>query len=81
MHHMWVECEDPYFLDETWVMAGHARMKKWVGKDRRGRVSKLVPGTGRRWIVGNSQGFVDDTLLIFRSNMTGEYHKEMDADQ
>ena len=65
-------------------MAGHAGMKKWVGKGGRGRVSKLVPGTGGRWIVTdieNSLGFVDDSLLIYRSNMTGDYHKEMDADR
>lgn len=82
-----------YFLDETWVNAGHTVSKVWkdstILTPRQAFVNGLTTGLkdpsgkGSRLIVlhiGSDDGFVENGLLIFQSKKTGDYHEEMTAD-
>lgn len=82
-----------YFLDETWVNAGHTVSKVWkdstILTPRQAFVNGLTTGLkdpsgkGSRLIVlhiGSDDGFVENGLLLFQSKKTGDYHEEMTAD-
>lgn len=79
-----------YFLDETWVNAGHTVSKVWKDTTiltprqafNQGLTTGLKDpsGKGSRLIVlhiGSEDGFVEDGLLCFESKKTGDYHEEM----
>ncbi|XP_031338164.1 uncharacterized protein LOC116167067 [Photinus pyralis] len=79
-----------YFLDETWVNAGHTVSKVWKGTTiltpRQAFINGLSTGLkdpsgkGNRLIVlhiGSEDGFVEEGLLCFESKKTGDYHEEM----
>ncbi|CAK9802850.1 hypothetical protein ANTQUA_LOCUS10453 [Anthophora quadrimaculata] len=81
-----------YYLDETWINAGHA--KNFVWKDtsiisaRAAHSSGLSTGLknpsgkGKRLIIthiGSVNGFVDGALWTFESKKTVNYHEEMNA--
>ena len=79
-----------YFLDETWVNAGHTVSKVWkdttILTPRQAFIQGLTTGLkdptgkGNRIIVlhiGSEDGFVEDGLLCFESKKTGDYHEEM----
>lgn len=81
-----------YYLDETWVNAGHTTTKVWKDETiKSGRHAFLTglssglknpSGKGKRLIVlhiGNEHGFVEDRLLLFESKSTKDYHEEMDG--
>lgn len=83
-----------YFLDETWVNAGHVRTKAWGDstikneKDAyRAGLSNgpgAPTGKGRRPIIlhiGSEKGFVEGGLLLFESKSTKDYHEEMDGEK
>lgn len=83
-----------YFLDETWVNAGHVKSKAWLDttiKDKRhanrdglSTGPKVPTGKGKRLIVlhiGSDKGFVDGGSLVFESKSTKDYHEEMDGDK
>lgn len=82
-----------YFLDETWVNAGHTVSKVWkdttILNPRQAFIQGLTTGLkdpsgkGGRLIVlhiGSEDGFVEDGLLCFQSKKTGDYHEEMNAE-
>lgn len=82
-----------YYLDETWINAGHTVKKMWQDKNitssrqafLEGLSTGIKPpsGKGSRLIIthiGNEQGFVEGGLLIFQSKHTGDYHEDMNAD-
>uniref|UniRef100_A0A6P7GS61 Uncharacterized protein LOC114346072 n=1 Tax=Diabrotica virgifera virgifera TaxID=50390 RepID=A0A6P7GS61_DIAVI len=81
-----------YYLDETWVNAGHTVSKIWqdttVTSHRQAFVDGLSTGLrgptgkGQRLIVahiGSDSGFLNDSALVFVSKKTGDYHEDMDA--
>lgn len=81
-----------YYLDETWVNAGHVVSKVWtdttVTTARDAFIKglstglKAPSGKGKRLIVlhiGSDDGFVEDGLLVFESKKTGDYHEEMNS--
>lgn len=82
-----------YYLDETWVNAGHTRSKVWKDttvKTPRDAFNKGLTvglknpsGKGERLIVvhaGSSEGFVDGAAEVFRAKKgSGDYHEEMDG--
>ncbi|KAM7294381.1 uncharacterized protein ISCGN_023887 [Ixodes scapularis] len=81
-----------FYLDETWVTAGHTVSKVWVDTTvasshdafMRGLSTglKQPSGKGQRLIVthiGSDEGFVDGCLDVFRGQKTGDYHEEMDG--
>ncbi|XP_049513968.1 uncharacterized protein LOC125941081 [Dermacentor silvarum] len=82
-----------YYLDETWVNAGHTKetvltdTKVMSRQDafRQGLSTGLCApsGKGGRLIVlhaGSAEGFVDGAALVFRAKKgAGDYHTEMDA--
>ncbi|XP_040077703.1 uncharacterized protein LOC120849529 [Ixodes scapularis] len=82
-----------YYLDETWVNAGHTRSKVWKDttvKTPRDAFNKGLTvglknpsGKGERLIVvhaGSSEGFVDGAAEVFRAKTgSGDYHEEMDG--
>ncbi|XP_072383841.1 uncharacterized protein [Diabrotica undecimpunctata] len=81
-----------YYLDETWVNAGHTRSKVWcdtsVVSSRQAFLEGLSvglknpSGKGKRLIVcgiGSEDGFVPGTLWTFESKKSGDYHEEMDG--
>lgn len=83
-----------YFLDETWVNAGHVKSKAWLDKSIKNQrhafqdglsTGPRVPtGKGKRLIVlhiGSDKGFVEGGLLVFESKSTKDYHEEMDGDR
>lgn len=71
------------FLDETWLNANHTLSKMWT--DDTAHASTSVPqGKGERLIIchaGNLKGFIPNALLAFKSNKTGDYHEEMNAEK
>lgn len=82
-----------YFLDETWVNAGHTVQKVWqdtnIQTPRQAFVNGLSTGLknpsgkGKRLIVlhiGSEDGFVENALLLFESKKTGDYHEEMNSE-
>lgn len=82
-----------YYLDETWLNAGHTKSRVWQDttvKCKRdaflnGLTTGLKQPTGKggRLIVvhaGNEDGFVNNAGLVFRAKKgTGDYHEEMDG--
>lgn len=82
-----------YFLDETWVNAGHTVNKVWkdmsVITPRQAFIEGLTTGLkdpsgkGGRLIIlhiGSEDGFLENGLLCFESKKTGNYHEEMNAE-
>lgn len=83
-----------FFLDETWVTAGHTLSTVWVDTTvvshrdafMRGLTTglKQPSGKGQRLIVthiGSEDGFVEGCLDVFRGKKTGDYHEEMDGNR
>ncbi|KAM7290001.1 hypothetical protein ISCGN_030129 [Ixodes scapularis] len=81
-----------FYLDETWVTAGHTVSRVWVDTTvasshdafMRGLSTglKQPSGKGQRLIVthiGSDESFVDGCLDVFRGQKTGDYHEEMDG--
>ncbi|XP_072392227.1 uncharacterized protein [Diabrotica undecimpunctata] len=81
-----------YYLDETWINAGHTVSKIWhdttVTTPRQAFIEGLSTGLrapsgkGQRLIVahiGSDTGFLQNSALIFVSKKTGDYHEDMDA--
>lgn len=82
-----------YYLDETWVNAGHTKQNIWedttVLTARQAFVEgvstglKNPAGKGRRLIIlhiGSEDGFVENGLLFFESKKTGDYHEDMNSE-
>lgn len=83
-----------YYLDETWVNAGHTVKKVWTDTsvltarqafiDGLSTGLKNPSGKGKRLIIthiGSDEGFVEDGLLLFESKKTGDYHEDMNAER
>ncbi|XP_040078591.2 uncharacterized protein LOC120850213 [Ixodes scapularis] len=81
-----------FYLDETWVTAGHTVSTVWVDCTvtsshdafMRGLTTglKQPSGKGQRLIVthiGCEDGFVAGCLDVFRGVKTGDYHEEMNG--
>lgn len=82
-----------YYLDETYVNAGHTVGRAWqdttIKSGRQAAIEGLSTGVsqprgkGGRLIVahiGSNEGFVDESALIFHAKKgTGDYHQEMDG--
>lgn len=81
-----------YYLDETWVNAGHTRGKVWVDMEITSARDAFIKGLstglknptgkGKRLIVthiGSDTGFLEGGLWIFESKTTREYHEEMNS--
>lgn len=79
-----------FYLDESWINAGHTKTKVWkdsmVSTARQALVEGLSTGLpdpsgkGKRFIVahiGNENGFVPGGLLMFESKKQSDYHEEM----
>lgn len=79
-----------YYLDETWVTAGHTTGKTWVDRTvkssrdafLRGLSSGIEhpTGKGNRLIIvhiGSDTGFLDDGLYVFEASKSADYHAEM----
>lgn len=79
-----------FYLDETWVNAGHTKAKVWRDKTvvsaRQAFLEGLSTGLpnpsgkGKRLIIthiGNEGGFLADGLLMFESKKTSDYHEEI----
>ncbi|XP_037508817.1 uncharacterized protein LOC119385461 [Rhipicephalus sanguineus] len=81
-----------YYLDETWVNAGHTKEK--VLEDatvssredacRKGLTTGLCASSGKGgWLIvlyaGSENGFVDGASLVFqaKASVTSDYHSEM----
>ena len=82
-----------YYLDETWVNAGHTTSKVWKdttveSKEQAFRTGlsrglKTPTGKGKRLIIthiGSDTGFVDGGLLMFESKKTSDYHEDMNGE-
>lgn len=82
-----------YYLDETWINAGHTTSKCWSDtsvKSAKEAFSKGLScglknptGKGGRIIIlhiGNEHGFVEDGLFVCDSRKTNDYHEEMTAE-
>lgn len=83
-----------YFMDETWVNAGHTVSKVWkdtsVKSAKQAFLSGLSTGLpspsgkGKRLIIthiGSDSGFVDGGLDIFESNKNKDYHEDMNSER
>lgn len=82
-----------YYMDETWVNAGHVVGKVWMDTEvlsarqafNEGLSTGLKhpSGKGKRLIIthiGSEDGFVSNAFHIFESKKnTGDYHDEMNA--
>ncbi|XP_050515028.1 uncharacterized protein LOC126890217 [Diabrotica virgifera virgifera] len=81
-----------YYLDETWINAGHTVSKIWhdttIRTPRQAFIEGLSTGLrapsgkGQRLIVahiGSDTGFLENNALVFISKKTGDYHEDMDA--
>jgi transposase len=79
-----------YYLDETWLNAGHTVTKVWMDNNVSSREEafrsglsvglKNPSGKGQRLIIchiGSEKGFVEGGLLCFQSKSTKDYHEEM----
>ena len=79
-----------YYLDETWLNAGHTKSKVWQDKTIKTAKDAFIQGfstglknptsKGKHLIVlhiGSDTGFVSNGLLVFESKSTKEYHEEM----
>lgn len=87
------ENREVFFLDETWINAGHTTSKVWVDETVKHKRHAFVEGLstglknpsgkGKRFIIthiGSDKGFVKDGLLLFESNRTGDYHSDMNSE-
>ncbi|XP_074652754.1 uncharacterized protein LOC141907083 [Tubulanus polymorphus] len=82
-----------FFLDETWVTAGHTTLSAWadttITDHRQAFLSGLscvlkekICGTGRFIFlhIGNETGFIDGAQLVYRTEgALADYHGEMDG--
>nr|CAH7744240.1 unnamed protein product [Callosobruchus chinensis] len=81
-----------YYMDETWVNAGHTVTKTWTDKaitsSRQAHIEGLSTGLGapsgkgQRLIlthIGSDSGFLEGCILTFVSKKGGDYHDEMNA--
>ncbi|XP_026745933.1 uncharacterized protein LOC113507267 [Trichoplusia ni] len=81
-----------FYMDETWVNAGHTVNKTWVDKQVKSKKQAFLEGLsigarnptskGKRLIIthiGNENGFVEGGENIFECKKTGDYHESMDA--
>lgn len=81
-----------FYLDETWINAGHSKSNIWMDKtiehSRQAFLEGLSTGLrspsgkGKRLIIlhiGNENGFVENGLLLFEGIKNGDYHSEMNA--
>ncbi|XP_072399545.1 uncharacterized protein [Diabrotica undecimpunctata] len=81
-----------YYLDETWINAGHTKSKTWIDKSVTSSRQAFLdePSTGLKhpsrkgkWLIichiGNEDRFVPDALWSFESKKSGDYHEEMDG--
>ncbi|XP_072389489.1 uncharacterized protein [Diabrotica undecimpunctata] len=79
-----------YYLDETWLNAGHTKSKIWVDTtvktSRQAFLDGLTTGlenpSGKGKIliichIGSNDGFVPNALWAFESNKSGDYHELM----
>uniref|UniRef100_A0A6P7G871 Uncharacterized protein LOC114338835 n=1 Tax=Diabrotica virgifera virgifera TaxID=50390 RepID=A0A6P7G871_DIAVI len=80
-----------YYLDETWLNAGHTKSKVWVDNsvtsyrqaflDGLSTGLKNPAGKGKRLIIchiGSEDGFVPEALWVLESKKSVDYHEEMD---
>ncbi|XP_049272628.1 uncharacterized protein LOC125758899 [Rhipicephalus sanguineus] len=75
-----------YYLDETWVNAGHTKEKVWEDAFRKGLITGLRAPSGKGGLLivihaGSENGFVDGASFVFRAkkSVTSDYHSEMDG--
>ncbi|XP_047541814.1 uncharacterized protein LOC125074529 [Vanessa atalanta] len=81
-----------YYLDETWVNAGHTVGKVWEDTTVKSRKQAFLEGLstgaknptskGNRLIIlhiGGEEGFVPESELVFECKGTGDYHESMNA--
>ncbi|XP_022831023.1 uncharacterized protein LOC111359655 [Spodoptera litura] len=81
-----------YYLDETWVNAGHTVDKVWEDTTVKTRKQAFLEGLstgaknptskGNRLIIlhiGGEEGFVPESELVFECKGTGDYHESMNA--
>jgi hypothetical protein len=81
-----------YYLDETWVNAGHTVKRVWTDMSVTSARYRFIhglstglknpSGEGKRLTVlhiGSEDGFVGNGSLIFESRKTGDYHEEMNS--
>ncbi|XP_015929512.3 uncharacterized protein [Parasteatoda tepidariorum] len=81
-----------YYMDETWLNAGHTQDKVWndtsIISSKQAFLSglstglKSPSGKGERLIIthiGSDAGFLKEGLLLFKSNKNKDYHKDMNA--
>lgn len=79
-----------YYLDETWVTAGHTTGKAWVDRSVKSYRDAFLrglstgienpTGKGNRLIIvhiGSETGFVDGGLYVFEASKSADYHAEM----
>ncbi|XP_046671567.1 uncharacterized protein LOC124361550 [Homalodisca vitripennis] len=75
--------DEVVWIDETWVNTNHSQTNAWTDDSVQGTMS--VPlGKGGRMILlhaGNSKGFIPNSLLLFSSKKTSDYHEEMDHEK
>jgi transposase/DNA-directed RNA polymerase subunit H (RpoH/RPB5) len=82
-----------YYIDETWLNAGHTKSRVWKDETIKSAKqaflsglsvgNKAPSGKGSRLIIthiGSDTGFVEGGLWIFKSNKSGDYHEEMNAE-
>lgn len=81
-----------YYMDETWLNAGHTLDKVWrdttINSSKQAFLSglstglKAPSGKGERLIIthiGSNTGFLQEGLLLFKSNKNKDYHKDMNS--
>lgn len=71
--------DEVVWLDETWVNSGHVVKQGWTDDTNKGTMA-MPSGKGGRLILlhaGSSNGFVPNSLLLFKSKNTTDYHEEM----
>ncbi|XP_049771433.1 uncharacterized protein LOC126144186 [Schistocerca cancellata] len=82
-----------YYLDDTWVSAGHTRSYVWVddiiNSSKQAFLSALSTGSkgpsckGKCLIIahiGSKAGFVEVCVWTFESKKSGDYHEKMCAE-
>lgn len=87
------ENREVFYLDETWINAGHTTSYVWVDETVEHKRQAFVEGLstglknpsgkGKRFIIthiGSDKGFVKEGLLLFESNRTGDYHSDMNSE-
>jgi hypothetical protein len=81
-----------YYLDKTWLTAGHTPSKTWVDDNvkssRQAFLEGLTTGVqhptgaGKCIIIvhiGNEDGFVDGGCYIYKASKSADYHAVMDG--